>query len=349
MHNYSAREREWLIPVAIFVTVEVALWWIAFLAGRAFAPMVIGYGAVTFLAFALVLGIRLLAWLRHLRTSGTQVPSPFDAGRRHFRRIVAILVGLQILILGSAAFGALKAAMPKAVPFWLDVPLASAERAVFGLHPWQISHALFGWATPALDQLYATFVPVHLIAVLGVLTARPSRLKSRALITLGLAWLTIGIGGAYLLSSAGPVFYDRILGGDTFSDLTHALDAGAPITVKTADLLWHFHSMDVPVIANGISAMPSMHVGLTVWLALVLRHTRWATLTWTYCGLIWLGSVHLGWHYASDGLVAGVAILLLWRFAPLVAWKERSAQAMKRSTCVASSPMCAAIGPERTF
>lgn len=34
LHNYSAREREWLIPVAIG-TVEVVLWRIAFLAGRA--------------------------------------------------------------------------------------------------------------------------------------------------------------------------------------------------------------------------------------------------------------------------------------------------------------------------
>lgn len=87
---------------------------------------------------------------------------------------------------------------------------------------------------------------------------------------------------------------------------------------------------------NGISAMPSMHVGLTLWLALVLRHTRWAKLTWTYFVLIWLGSVHLGWHYASDGLVAGLAILLIWRCAPFLAWKVRSKHPIKQSFGVAS-------------
>ena len=69
------------------------------------------------------------------------------------------------------------------------------------------------------------------------MTARPSALKSRALIALALTWLLVGIGGAYLLSSAGPIFYDTVLGGDTFRGLTLALEEGAPVTAKTADLL----------------------------------------------------------------------------------------------------------------
>lgn len=42
---------------------------------------------------------------------------------------------------------------------------------------------------------------------------------------------------------------------------------------------------------------------------------RYAPLAWLYYAIIWLGSVHLGWHYVSDGLVASVAMLLLLHIA----------------------------------
>ena len=130
-----------------------------------------------------------------------------------------------------------------------------------------------------------------------------------------LAWLVVGVGGAFALSSVGPIFYDRAFGGETFSALTQALHTAAPIAVRTSDLMWQFHVTDAPAVATGISAMPSMHVGLSLWLALISRGRRYAPLAWIYYAIIWLGSVHLGWHYFSDGLVASAAMLLSWRAA----------------------------------
>ena len=49
-------------------------------------------------------------------------------------------------------------------------------------------------------------------------------------------------------------------------------------------------------IGAGISAMPSLHVAMAVF--------------WT-----WIGSFHLGWHYALDGLVSLIGVILIWRFA----------------------------------
>lgn len=308
------RDREWLVPVAVIVGLELVAWWVEYRAGKAFAPMLLGYSLLTLLAFGFVVGVRLLIHLRARRRAGA--PVRMAAGPA-----IPILAGLQLLVLGSAAFSALKAAIPKEIPFWLDPALADAELWMFGIDPWRISHALLGWATPAIDQLYATFVPVHAVSVLAVLTARPSSLKTRALIALALSWLLVGIAGAYSLSSAGPIFYDRAFGGNRFAELLAALEA-APVTTRTADLLWHFHVQDVPVIGNGISAMPSMHVGLTLWLALVLKGTRFAPLAWGYFAFIWLGSVHLGWHYAADGLAAALAILLLWQAAPALSYRR---------------------------
>jgi hypothetical protein len=34
-----------------------------------------------------------------------------------------------------------------------------------------------------------------------------------------------------------------------------------------------------------------------------------------YALMIWIGSVHLGWHYATDGLVGVLMMLGLWKAA----------------------------------
>ena len=305
----QSRDLDWLIPVAAIVAVELLLWCASYSAGLAYRPMTLAYGTAAYGSLWIVLCWRLLMTIRGGKTL-TEALSKIDRTRAS-----AVIVGVFLIAVASAAFAALKAAMPKTVTFWLDPPLMEFERFLFGAHPWEITHAVLGWATPVIDRIYATFVPSHTIAVIIVVTARPSALKTQALICVSLAWLVLGVGGAYLLSSAGPIFYDRVFGGSELAALTEAL-RNAPITTKTADLLWHFHAADRPVIANGISAMPSMHVALTLWLALVVRGSKYAWVAWTYFALILLGSVHLGFHYLSDGLVSAAVMLLLWKVSP---------------------------------
>ena len=37
-----------------------------------------------------------------------------------------------------------------------------------------------------------------------------------------------------------------------------------------------------------------------------------------YFVLIWIGSVQLGWHYASDGLAGALGMLAVWQLARVI-------------------------------
>ena len=131
-----------------------------------------------------------------------------------------------------------------------------------------------------------------------------------------LMWPLVGTIGGYLMSSAGPIFHDALLGGH--SGLLEALEReGAKGSLLAYDHLWTSYANRFATLGGGISAMPSMHIGMACWLALSLRSyfpkMQWAG--WAYMGMIWLSSVHLGWHYASDGVGGVAAALLVWRLA----------------------------------
>jgi hypothetical protein len=317
------RDLEWFIPVASIVALELLLWWLAYFTGHALPPTFVGSSTIVNSVFAIVILVKLL--LKAMSLLRTSDPHPLQSliNRDMLARAVTTVAALQLLVIAASAFGALKAGIPKTNPFWADVPLARLEHAVFFMHPWQLSQLMFGWATRAIDATYATYLPFETIAVVLVVCARPSELKSRALLTIALAWVVLGIFGAYLLSSAGPLFYDRIYGGHTFSQLTAMVGSHAPLTARVADVLWQAHALDKSITGNGISAMPSMHVAGALWIALVVRRTRLSPLGWLYYALIWLGSVHLGWHYFSDGLVATAGLLLLWRVSPALLFRPK--------------------------
>jgi membrane-associated phospholipid phosphatase len=63
--------------------------------------------------------------------------------------------------------------------------------------------------------------------------------------------------------------------------------------------------------------MPSVHVGIALWVALVCRAfvPRLQVVGWAFFAAIIVGSVHLGWHYAVDGLASILIAGLAWRAA----------------------------------
>ena len=58
-----------------------------------------------------------------------------------------------------------------------------------------------------------------------------------------------------------------------------------------------------------------MHVAIAVLFALWLQTYRKLAVTtagWCYAAVIYLGSIHLGWHYASDGIISGLFVVGVW-------------------------------------
>jgi hypothetical protein len=238
-----------------------------------------------------------------------------------------MLLGVFLVGLSASLFMALKFAIPSLVPFWLDTPIATAEVRLLGTEPYQLLNALFGRATLVIDRVYGFWLPVQLIVLFSVLSAPPSQAKSRALTAYAAAWFLIGVVAAALLSSAGPIFFDREFDVARFAPLHQLLAAhGATMVLSTSDAMWSAYADGQYHFVAGISAAPSMHVAISLWILLVARDLvpRAVPLAAAYFAFIWIASVQLGWHYITDGLVGAVGMLALWWLAGRLPYRSSS-------------------------
>jgi hypothetical protein len=235
-----------------------------------------------------------------------------------------LLVACQFAVLNWA-----KVMMPAAVGFWADPIFADLDFMLFGEDPWRLSHRFLGQATPVIDQVYGLWAPVNFTFLLFLFYMPPSTRKAQAIIAYFLT-LTGGTLGQYLGASAGPIFYESIQLGDRFAELPLS-----PLTAAAREYLWVNYLKDGGLIGSGISAMPSMHVAIALWIAMVVRSLlpRLQILGWTYFVVILVGSVHLGWHYAVDGIVASALVPLVWIIARSMATTTLIKHAQPTPSC----------------
>jgi membrane-associated phospholipid phosphatase len=141
--------------------------------------------------------------------------------------------------------------------------------------------------------------------------------RATFLVAFVLLWIIGGNILAILLSSAGPVFYDRLGYGADFEPLMDRLRAINETTrvpaLAVQDLLWDGYANGGA--AKGISAMPSMHMASTTLLMIYgWRCARWAGILLTvFAAVILLGTVHLGYHYAIDSYAGALIAVLCWK------------------------------------
>lgn len=226
-------------------------------------------------------------------------------------------LGFQLVALQMAALTWLKEMLPLTVPYWADSPLAALDRAILGVDAWRVVPEFL--VTP-LDGLYPFWAIVKFIALLLVLVLPASHLKARAMLAYFLTVGLIGVSGQYLLSSGGPIFYDRLVHADQFGELTMRTRDFAPIAHAASEYLWQSYLARDTSIGNGISAMPSMHVATTTWAAIAMsRFFPWSKLPmWGFWLVIMAGSIALGWHYLSDSIVGAGGALLCWKASPIL-------------------------------
>jgi len=287
--------------MAAIAAIELAWWFIAWLKGIAPSPFLVTYFLLATVGLLAANAVRLLVGRR-----------PSAVSRP------AIALGTFLVAIGASAFLPLKYAIPSEIPFWLDQPLATTERALFGADPWLLLDSLTGWATLPLDRLYACWLPTQLVVMFLVMLSRPSSAKSQSLIAYSLAWFVLGVVTAVLFSSAGPLFYDRAFGGQSFAALAPTLRSrGAWAVFSESDPMWASLASGRPGFVAGISAMPSIHVAISLWIVLTARRMapRAFPIALAYFVLIAVGSVQLGWHYVADGIVAVMGMLGIWRLA----------------------------------
>lgn len=229
----------------------------------------------------------------------------------------------------ARAFATLKVSIPIIHPFYLDPFLADLDRSILGTDGWRITHDLIGvQGTIVIDRLYLLWGTYLLLLAGWISFTRKRDMQIRCAITFNLIWFLIGGVAAISLSSVGPIFYDiyyqdaRYVG--IWANLYRANEYGGMFALRA--MYYLAENNHTTKLGVGISAMPSLHVAI-VFFGTLIAFTTWNKLvkiaSILFLIVIWFGSVHLGWHYLTDGAVSIVLVLAIWFSARWIVGKFR--------------------------
>lgn len=155
------------------------------------------------------------------------------------------------------------------------------------------------------DLLYVSWYFVKLPLVTYFLLASNRRNAQAFLFAFLLMWIS-HILVVLVWPSLGPVFVNP----EIFESLN------MPVARKIQETVWRGYNEYLAspeeyrvFMYEGMSAFPSLHVGLVALYALFLAKSRtWVVwCAWVYVLLMLLGSCVTGWHYLADG-VAGIGL-----------------------------------------
>src|SRR5262249_12659671 len=134
--------------------------------------------------------------------------------------------------------------------------------------------------------------------------------------------IALGKGGATVVWRGGWAFWGGVTGvADPFVPLIDYLREAHKVAIVPAveiqEMLWTWYKNGDTIVGAGISAMPSLHVGIAFSFFLLGQaiSRRLGILGAAYAAIILISSVHLGWHYAVDGYAAIVGTWIIW-FSP---------------------------------
>ncbi|TIS50749.1 MAG: hypothetical protein E5W93_17860 [Mesorhizobium sp.] len=307
----AAVSRILLLFCLCYIAGAMLLWPTIFLAmAKAYLSTLVVTGWIVALAIAIPAGVM----------ASPQQPLHGVIGFLRSRgRQAALVIG--IFVLGLSAFTTYKLNIPNVVPFYGDRAMADIDEFLHGTAPWRIAHSIdtatLSWLVEkTYSQLW--FLEWFALAFLAAFHVKQP-VHLRYLVALALTTVVIGTILATLLSSVGPIFYDRFVGGSRFTDLHEALRLYPYSQHMTlfSDYLLKSYTERTADFGTGISAMPSMHVAVATLNAFyVTRLNRgFGAAAWAFAALILFGSVYTGWHYAIDGYVSIALVAMIWRWS----------------------------------
>ncbi|MGE3305764.1 MAG: phosphatase PAP2 family protein [Rhizobiaceae bacterium] len=263
------------------------------------------------------------------------------AARRMFstRRLAHLGAGIALLC-GMVLFQGTFTSVKNALPLWrggfpYDEAQANIDRWLhFGVDPWRWLYEIgaHDWLRVAVEWNYNMLWFVVCFGALFVVATTPRLhgIRARYLVGFMLVWVLAGnvLAGAFM--SAGPAFYGHVTGDPArFAGQMAFLARGdwANSAAAYQDYLWNLHAHGLTGFGSGISAFPSVHVGLIMLNALFVFdwNRRLGLIAFAYVGLVVASSVYLAWHYAIDGYASIVLVTAL--FYALKRWMPRGAAA----------------------
>ena len=241
-------------------------------------------------------------------------------------RLAAAFVPMLLLPLFSSVFTSFKTSIPEIIPYAWDPLLMEWDLGLHGgIHPWEILQPILGhpFVSMVFSYLYNLWHGMILVVYWQMFRVQDRELRMQFLIAFVLTWVLLGSVGALLLSSAGPCYYEAIVGAannpyaDQMAYLYAAHEQFPNRALLAQEYLWMLYETGRAGLGGGISAMPSLHVGVAVLVFFMARGFN-RTAAWiagVYAIIVMTGSVHLAWHYAIDGYVAILGAIITWKLA----------------------------------
>lgn len=281
---------------------------------RVFLPYLSTWAAVSVLA--------VLSWIfvevAKLAPTGADRPLQQVASRlARPLQLVALPAVLFPLFLGAYTWA--KCSIPFAVGYGWERTWADADKLLLGSDAWELAHAAMPAAAAYSWTFFYAVVWGFVLVFSGALIAAfASRRHAATYFTaMMLSWLIGGIGFAYAIPAAGPVFahlVDPALGArfaTLRADLVAMLGEDNLVLLSQRYLAAGM-KVKVALKGGGVSAMPSMHIATATVLVMAAWRTRWVWPAIAFLALTFFGSVYLGYHYAVDAPVASVIAIGCW-------------------------------------